>query len=196
MNLTDANFEIEIQKAKIPVLVDFWAEWCMPCSMIGPILEKLAGEYEDRITLAKVNLDEAPLTAKKYGIDRIPTVVLFKWGKPISGFLGVKPEGEIREWLEGNQQAIEQVKGKIEEMIKGFEEYAAKNGFRLNPDKKALEFLVAGLLANEKKHGARYCPCRRITGNKEEDKANICPCQWHKEEIKKDGRCCCGLFYK
>jgi thioredoxin len=196
MELTDENFEEEINKAEKPVLVDFWAEWCMPCSVIDQILQKLAEEYKDKLILAKVNLDKAPLIAQKYMVDRIPTVILFKWGKPVSGFLGVRPEPQIRQWLEENQRIINQVSEKIEKVIEDLGNYAQKNGFRLNPDRKALEILVAGLLANEKKYGNRYCPCRRITGDKEEDKTKICPCQWHKEEIERDGHCFCGLFYK
>jgi thioredoxin len=196
LNLNDQNFEEEIQKADKPILVDFWADWCTPCFMLGPILEKLAEEYEDKIVLAKVNLDVASLTAQKYGIERIPTVILFKWGRPISGFLGLRPEPAIRQWLEENQKIINQVMEKIEEIIKNYEDYAQKNGFRLNPDRKVVEKLVAGLLANEKKYGAKYCPCRRITGDKEEDRPKICPCQGHREEIEKDGHCFCGLFTK
>jgi len=84
----------------------------------------------------------------------------------------------------------------INEIIKGFKEYAEKNGFGLNPDKKAVEILVKGLLENEKKHGKRYCPCRRITGNPEKDRFKICPCVWHREEIERDGHCYCRLFVK
>ncbi len=84
----------------------------------------------------------------------------------------------------------------MEEIIKKYQRYADENGLKLNPDGKAVERLVKGLLANEKKYGARYCPCRRITGNLEEDRPKICPCQWHREEIEKDGHCFCGLFYK
>ncbi len=102
LNLTDENFEKEIQAAEKPAVVDFWAEWCGPCSVLGPILEKLAEEYNDKFIFAKVNLDTAPLTAQKYRIERIPTVVLFNGGKPISGFVGVRPEPIIREWLEEN----------------------------------------------------------------------------------------------
>jgi len=100
--LTDENFEQEIQNADKPVVVDFWAEWCGPCFVLTPILEKLDEEYNDKFIFAKVNLDTAPLTAQKYRIERIPTVVLFNRGKPISGFVGVRPEPIIREWLEEN----------------------------------------------------------------------------------------------
>jgi len=102
LNLTDENFEKEITSASKPILVDFWAQWCMPCSVLGPILEKLAEEYKEKMVLAKVDLDVAPLTAQKYRIEQIPTVILFKEGKPISGFIGVRPEPIIKDWLEQN----------------------------------------------------------------------------------------------
>ena len=81
-----------------------------------------------------------------------------------------------------------------ETLIKKYQEYAKANGFSLNPDKEAVERIVRGLLENEKKHGEKYCPCRRITGDTEKDKKNICPCVYHKDEIEKDDRCLCGLF--
>ncbi|TET84602.1 MAG: ferredoxin:thioredoxin reductase [Candidatus Nealsonbacteria bacterium] len=84
----------------------------------------------------------------------------------------------------------------IEEIIKHYEEYAQKNEFKLNPNREVVERLIKGMLENEKKFGERYCPCRRITGNKEEDKGKICPCHWHREEIERDGHCVCGLFVK
>jgi len=84
----------------------------------------------------------------------------------------------------------------IEEIIKESEEYAKKNGFRLNPNREVVERISKGLLENEKKHGAKYCPCRRVGGSPEEDWPKICPCYWHKEEIEKDGKCFCGLFVK
>lgn len=102
IELTDENFEKEIQAAEKPVVVDFWAEGCGPCSVLGPILEKLSEEYNDKFIFAKVNLGTAPLAAQKYRIERIPTIVLFNGGKPISGFMGVRPEPIIREWLEEN----------------------------------------------------------------------------------------------
>lgn len=74
--------------------------------------------------------------------------------------------------------------------------YAQENGFQLNPDKKTVERIVDGIFMNKEKHGEKYCPCRRISGNKAEDEKKICPCFWHKEEISKDGRCFCGLFVK
>lgn len=76
------------------------------------------------------------------------------------------------------------------------EKYAKSQGFQLNPDKKIVDRILKGLLMNEKKYGFRYCPCRVITNNKEEDKKNICPCFWHKQEIKDTGSCLCRLFVK
>ena len=81
-----------------------------------------------------------------------------------------------------------------EELIQKYESYAKENSFKLNPNKDVVKAIVRGLLANEKKYGERYCPCRRVVGNKEEDKTKICPCKWHKEEIKKQGHCICNLF--
>ena len=85
---------------------------------------------------------------------------------------------------------------KIEQTIKNYEDYARENGFQLNPNKKIVESVIKGLLANEEKHGQRYCPCRRVTGDKEEDSKKVCPCVWHKEEIKNQGWCTCRLFVK
>ncbi|MBU2539926.1 thioredoxin [Patescibacteria group bacterium] len=98
--LTDENFEKEIQDINKPVLVDFFATWCGPCAILGPILEKIANELKDKIVLIKVDLDNVPLIAQKFGIDRIPTVILFKAGKPVDGFMGLRVEGDIKEWLE------------------------------------------------------------------------------------------------
>jgi thioredoxin 1 len=103
LNLTDENFEKEIQVKK-PVLVDFWAEWCGPCQMLGPILEKVAGVYQDKVIFAKVNVDAAPLTSQKYQINQIPSVILFKEGQPVSNFIGARPEEFIKNWLDETLQ--------------------------------------------------------------------------------------------
>ena len=84
----------------------------------------------------------------------------------------------------------------IKEIIKEYQDYAQKNGFKLNSNREVVKRIAKGLLENEKKYGQRYCPCRRILGNPEEDKKNVCPCQWHREEIERDGHCLCGLFTK
>jgi len=80
--------------------------------------------------------------------------------------------------------------------IEEYREYAEKQGFSLNPDKRIVEAVAGGLLNREEKFGQKYCPCRKITGDKEEDKKIICPCIFHLEEVKVDGKCLCGLFVK
>ncbi len=190
--LNDENFEKEVQGAGKPVLVDFFAVWCEPCSMLGPILERVADDMKEKVVLLKANIDNMPKTAQKFGVERIPTVVLFKEGKPASGFVGVLQAPQIKEWLAGFLE--DNTQKKMDEMIERYENYATANGFRLNPDRKVVERVVTGIFENEKKHGKKYCPCRRVTGNAEEDANKICPCAFHKEEIKKDGHCFCNLF--
>ncbi|MGB9743213.1 MAG: ferredoxin-thioredoxin reductase catalytic domain-containing protein [Minisyncoccales bacterium] len=85
---------------------------------------------------------------------------------------------------------------KIRKLITEYEVYARKNGFVLNPNQQLVEAVIKSLLEREEKFGQRYCPCRRLTGNQEEDKKIICPCVYHQEEIKKNGHCLCGLFVR
>jgi len=101
-HLTDENFDMEIKNSSKPVLVDFYAVWCPPCQILSPILDKIEKEYEERIFFTKVNVDLAPLVSQRFGVSSIPTVVLFKEGQPKSGFLGVRPEEDIKKWLEEN----------------------------------------------------------------------------------------------
>jgi putative thioredoxin len=89
---------IEMSK-KVPVLVDFYGDWCLPCKMLSPTLEKLAREYNGKFILAKVNVDDAQITAGEFGIMSVPTVILFKNGEPVDYFVGVLPEPQIRDWL-------------------------------------------------------------------------------------------------
>jgi len=194
ITLTDENFEKEILTSAKPVLVDFWALWCAPCSILSPILEKLEGEFKDRVIFAKANTDACPQISRKFGITNIPMVIYFEKGKPISGFVGVRSEMEIKNWLEETLAGKE--KRELDELLKEMEDYAKKHAIKLNPDKKIVETIINGLLANERKYGWRYCPCRRVTGNFQEDWLKICPCQWHWDEIEKDGHCHCGLFIK
>ena len=198
--INDENFEKEINKAEKPVLVDFFATWCEPCTILAPILEKVADEFSERLVLMKVNLDEIPLTAQKYEIDRIPTVVIFKNGKPFSGFVGVKAERDVKSWLESilgeNNASGSDEQEKITQLSEEFKNYAEKNGFRLNPDREKVKGIIKGLLENEKKYGKKYCPCRRVKGDETEDSKIICPCVYHRDEIEKDGSCLCGLYVK
>ena len=98
--LTDENFEEEINAIDKFVLIDFFATWCEPCSILGPILEKVAEQFKDKVVLMKANVDETPTASQKFGVEKIPTVVLLKNGKPINGFVGLVPEKTIKEWLE------------------------------------------------------------------------------------------------
>jgi thioredoxin 1 len=88
--LTDQNFEQEVKQSKIPVLVDFWAPWCGPCQMIGPIMEELMKENEGKIKIGKLNVDENPQIAANYGVMSIPTVILFKEGQEITRKIGLE----------------------------------------------------------------------------------------------------------
>lgn len=191
-NLTDENFKKEIALTDKLVLVDFYADWCEPCKMLAPILDKVAKDLKDKIVLMKANLDNTPKIAGEFGVEKIPTVILFKNGKAVSGFVGLAPEESIKSWI----AEAENLKPEVEEIIERYENYASANGFRLNPDQKVVERVIGGLLANEKKYGKKYCPCRRVSGDTEKDSQIICPCVFHKDEIEKDGHCICNLFVK
>lgn len=198
IKLTDANFDTEINNAKKLVLVDFYADWCDPCTMLSPILEKVAEDMKDHIVLMKANVDETPINAGKFRVEGIPAVFLFKDGKAISGFVGLRHENAIKDWLKENMppQPAPDNSAEINKMIEGYEVYAKENNLKLNPDRKTLERIMKGLLANEEKFGSKYCPCRRVVGDKQEDAKKICPCIWHKDEVAKDGHCFCNLFVK
>ena len=100
--LTDENFDKEIKNSGKPVLVDFWADWCHPCKIMGPILEKIGEELKEKLIFAKINVDSAPISAQKHQIEQIPTVLLFKNGETIDGFVGVQSEEIVKEWLKKN----------------------------------------------------------------------------------------------
>ena len=100
IKISDDSFEADVLKSSQPVLVDFWAEWCGPCKQIGPILEGLAGDKADSLTVAKLNIDENPMTPSKYGVRGIPTLILFKDGQVASMKVGSLPKSQIYDWVE------------------------------------------------------------------------------------------------
>jgi thioredoxin 1 len=98
--ITDATFEKDVLRAPGPVLVDFWAEWCGPCKMIAPFLEDISKEMAGRVTVAKINIDENPATPTKYGVNGIPTLILFKNGQVAATKIGALPKSKLVEWVE------------------------------------------------------------------------------------------------
>ncbi|EHD19704.1 MULTISPECIES: thioredoxin TrxA [Brenneria] len=102
IHLTDGSFDTEVLQAEGVTLVDFWAEWCGPCKMIAPILNEIAEEFDGKLTVAKLNIDENPATAPKYGIRGIPTLLLFKNGEVAATKVGALSKGQLKEFLTAN----------------------------------------------------------------------------------------------
>lgn len=100
ITIDDGNFDQNVLQAEIPVLVDFWAAWCGPCRMVAPIVEELAQEYEGKVGFAKLDVDQNPKTAGKYGIMSIPTLIIFKNGEPVSHLVGFRPKADLKRELD------------------------------------------------------------------------------------------------
>jgi thioredoxin 1 len=99
--VSDTSFEKDVLKADKPILVDFWAEWCGPCKMIGPVLDEIARDMQGKLSVAKINIDENPLIPSKYGVRGIPTLMLFKGGQLVDTRVGAMPKSTLVQWLQG-----------------------------------------------------------------------------------------------
>jgi thioredoxin 1 len=95
LHLDEKNFEAEVVKSQLPVLVDFWAEWCGPCKMIGPIIDQLSDELQGKIKIAKVNVDQSPNLASQFNVMSIPTLLIFKNGQPVDQIVGALPKDRL-----------------------------------------------------------------------------------------------------
>ena len=102
LDITDANFDSEVLQSEKPVLVDFWAEWCGPCKVLGPIIDEVAPEYDGKVKFTKLNIDQYPETAPKYGIRGIPTILLFKNGELKTTSVGVLTKSKLNKLLDDN----------------------------------------------------------------------------------------------
>ena len=100
--VSDGEFDSSVIQCDKPTLVDFWAEWCQPCKMLAPTIEEIAGEYDGRIIVSKLNVDDNPVTAKKFGIRGIPTLLLFKDGQVVQQMVGIKSKDDIKKIIEEN----------------------------------------------------------------------------------------------
>jgi len=101
VKVTDTSFDSDVLGSDQPVVVDFWAEWCGPCRMIAPALEEIAGEMGGKVTIAKLNIDENPNVAIRYGVRSIPTLILFKNGEPTAMQVGAAPKNKLADWIKG-----------------------------------------------------------------------------------------------
>lgn len=100
LTLTDADFDTTVNGSDLPVLVDFWAPWCGPCRFVGPIVEEIANEKVDTLKVGKLNVDDNPATAQKFGITGIPTLILFKGGKPVERIVGALPKEQLEQKIQ------------------------------------------------------------------------------------------------
>lgn len=100
LEITEANFQEVVMNSQTPVVVDFWAEWCGPCRMVGPIIEKMSGEYEGRAAIGKVNVDNNPAVSAQFGVRNIPTILFIKGGEVVDKVVGAVPEAQLKAKLD------------------------------------------------------------------------------------------------
>lgn len=102
VTVNNGNFQSDVLGAETPVVVDFWAEWCGPCKMIAPALEELSGEFDGKVKIAKINIDENPDIAAQYGVRSIPTLYMFKDGEVVDQMVGAAPKGKLSDWMKNS----------------------------------------------------------------------------------------------
>jgi thioredoxin 1 len=98
--ITDSNFQKQVLESTMPVVVDFWAPWCQPCRMVSPVIEELAKEYQGKVVVGKMNVDENPETASQFNVMSIPTIIIFKHGQPVKSFIGVQKKDTYKQAIE------------------------------------------------------------------------------------------------
>jgi thioredoxin len=107
LDVTEASFSSEVEQSDLPVLVDFWAAWCGPCRMVGPVVEQIADEYAGRLKVAKIDVDAEPGLARRFGVSGIPAIALFKDGKVVSSTVGARPKGALVAALALEQHVVD-----------------------------------------------------------------------------------------